>query len=297
MNNDFKRNFVLSLCLHAILIAGFFLAMAFAPTPRLDVPIFMEIVGGGGGGADLEPPPAPPQPAPQQPTPPPPPQPKHEEPPKPVEPARLIKPQPDEFAVPKEQPKPKPPKKVEDKPKETPKKVKTPKPQAKQTAKQDAKPKTESKPKLITRQEFNKTTAKSDKSSKRDPGYSEDAVRSRLAKNFMKVGTYGSGPGPAHDLSGVAGTDFQAYCSMLSSRLYEVWDIPGQATTSMSTIVVVRVTSEGTLTFVKILKSSGNVVMDESAVAAVNKLRKVDPLPASLGRVRELTVTFQPLGA
>jgi TonB family protein len=163
--------------------------------------------------------------------------------------------------------------------------------------KQEAKPKTDTKPKLVTRAQFEKQTGQSRTPAKPDSRYTANSVRSRFASNLMKVESYGSGPGPANGLSGVAGSEFQAYCSMLSSRLYRVWDIPGQATTSMSTVVVVRVTSDGTLTFVKILKPSGSVAMDDSAIAAVYKLRKADPLPASLGSVRELTVTFQPLGA
>jgi TonB family protein len=182
---------------------------------------------------------------------------------------------------------------VEDKPrvekKEEPKKIEPPK--------KEIKPKTEPDKKLVTKAQFEKDTHATKPSPKTDTNYLANAIRARFAKNFVKVESTGPGPGPANGVSGSSGNDLAAYCSMLSSRLYEVWEIPGQATSTMSTVVVIRVASDGSLSYLRIMKPSGSATMDESAVAAVNRLKKADPLPASLGRVRDLTVTFQPLGA
>ncbi len=124
------------------------------------------------------------------------------------------------------------------------------------------------------------------------------AIEGRLAAavNSVKIGPVGSGPGPATGRGGGTPSEFAEYYMMLSSRLYEVWEIPGQATPSMTTVVMVHVTRDGSLSFVKIVKGSGNPVMDQSAVEAVNKVRKVDPLPEAMGGSRDLTVTFKPVG-
>lgn len=48
----------------------------------------------------------------------------------------------------------------------------------------------------------------------------------------------------------------------------------------------------GRISEVKILKSSGNVVMDESVMAAARKVLQIDPLPAGLGSGGAYTVNI-----
>lgn len=287
-NHELRKNFLLSAALHAVVLAGFFFTAAFSPRPNLErPPIFMEIVGEGGGGEPSggapPPPPFPPDPESKafelekftvEEPPPPKPEPKVEEKP--------------EMVIPKEEPKKKVEKKIEPK-KEEPKKE--------ETKKAPAKPKVEVSKKLVKRSDVQKPSSTPRKSSSADPRYSADAVRKRFAAatSAVKVGSYaGSGSGPGKGTGG--GSQFGDYYSMLSSILYDAWEIPGQVSPNAHTVVVVHVSSDGTLSFVKILTRSGNVTMDQSTVEAVNSVRKVPPPPAALG-AGELTITFKPIGA
>jgi len=291
MQAEFKRNLIISVILHGMVFGGFFLAMAFAPTPRLDTVTMMELVGGGDGGGEPAVGPTPPPPLP-----PPPPPAKHEEQQKPPEPAKIEKPKDPDIVVPKPET---PKKKVEEKPKE-PKKEEVRKPTPpKPVVKQDVRPKVEVSTNRVTRSKVLKESSQPKQFTKLDPKYSAQAVRDRLAKaaQTVKVASVGGGPGPATGATGASGTVFQGYCTMVSQMLYEVWDIPGQVTPNMSTVVQVHITRDGSISFVKLAKSSGSTAMDESAIAAVRSRGKVDPIPESLGTSLDLTVLFKPLGA
>jgi len=296
MDRELKKNFVVSVVLHGAVFAGFFLAIAFAPTPRLDTPIFMEIVGGGGGsGGEPEPvPPPPPAPKAKE-TPPEPPVPPQAAPK--VELPRSVpneEPKREEIVIPKEQLK----KATEKpKPKETPKEQPKPTEKPKTEAKQTARPKVDVSTKLVRRSQSQKQTTSTKPSSKPDPRYSSQAVRDRLAKNFVHAGPVGSGSGAAGGPAGGKSSEFADYYMMLSDALMANWDIPGQATPNMTVVVAVRVTGDGSLSFSRMLRGSGDVVMDESAVTAVNRTPRVPPPPPTLPK-GEISVTFRrPPGA
>lgn len=73
---------------------------------------------------------------------------------------------------------------------------------------------------------------------------------------------------------------------MLKDRFTGRWQQPTSVIESdqrFITTVRVRIAKDGTLSNVGIAKSSGNVVMDDSVLAAVRSISKVDPLPAGLG--------------
>lgn len=280
MNTELKKNFVLSLILHAAVLACIVLVTAFAPQPRVDTPIMMTFggPGEGGGGGEEAPPPPPPT---KEETP----QTKQVETPPKVEPARII-PKPDEMVVPKVEKK-----KPVEKPKETPKKEEVKKTESK---KEDTKPKVVPSTKLVKRTDSTKDS-KSKTPAKPDPRYSQSAILNRLGKAInVKAGPVGSGPGTNAGPGG-GGSQFGEYYSMLSSILYEAWDTPGTATPSMSTVVQVRIGNDGTLSFVKVVRKSGSDIMDESVIGAVLKTKKVPQPPAGLPS--EVTITFQPEGA
>jgi TonB family protein len=283
MNTELKKNFVLSLILHAAVLACIFLVTAFAPQPRIDTTIIMDIGGpGAGGGGGEEAPPPPPEPPPKVETP----QPKQEEPQK-IEPARIEKPKQEDIVIPKVEKK---------KPVEKPKVEKKEIPKKEEVKKEDTKPKVVPSTNLVSKARVLTQSSQPKQLAKNDPRFSPDAIRSRLSKavNSVKAGPPGAGPGTNAGPSG-GGSQFGEYYSMLSSILYEAWDTPGTATPSMSTVVRVRISSDGALSFLTIVKKSGSDIMDESVVSAVVKTKKVPPPPAGLAP--EVTITFQPEGA
>jgi len=73
---------------------------------------------------------------------------------------------------------------------------------------------------------------------------------------------------------------------MLHNRFYRNWDQPTSifsADNPYITTLKIRIAKNGVISNVKIVKSSGNVVMDESVMAAAQRVANVDPLPPGLG--------------
>jgi len=54
----------------------------------------------------------------------------------------------------------------------------------------------------------------------------------------------------------------------------------------------IRIEKDGHIAEVKIVKSSGNVVMDESVMAAAKRVLQIDPLPSGLGGGSAYTVNI-----
>jgi TonB family protein len=54
----------------------------------------------------------------------------------------------------------------------------------------------------------------------------------------------------------------------------------------------IKIEKDGHIAEVKIVKSSGNVVMDESVMAAARRVLQIDPLPAGLGKGSAYTVNI-----
>ena len=88
----------------------------------------------------------------------------------------------------------------------------------------------------------------------------------------------GSGPGGA--------SQFGWYSSMLHDRFYREWVQPTSFATAgakMSAQVKIRIEKDGRVSDFTIIRSSGNVVVDESVAAVGKRVTKVDPLPNGLG--------------
>lgn len=56
--------------------------------------------------------------------------------------------------------------------------------------------------------------------------------------------------------------------------------------------VQIRIERDGTISSAKILKGSGNVVMDESVTAAIARVKRIDALPTGLGGGGAYTVNI-----
>jgi protein TonB len=314
-----RRNFAVSTVLHVGLIGGALLLSAFVPTSP-ERPVWVELgdgqtPGSGGGGDDQ-----PSAPAADEPAPPPPPSAQTAE-PEVSEPTPAPKPQLKPEPV-KPQPKPEvkqpevpvaPPKKIE-KPKPQAKPQPKPEPQAKKVeAKKPETGKIERSTKLVTRPKPGAQAATtkgvpggvkggkgktlSGKGSFNAAGFrskllgmvGDGSGGSRTGKGASRGGRSSPGvgpgigryPGPGAGMGGLP-SQFGWYYQMIKVRMDESWQqpsIPGH----MSCVVFIRIQRDGTISNVWFDRKSGDVVMDESVLSAVNTVRRIAPLPQGLG--------------
>ncbi len=114
-----------------------------------------------------------------------------------------------------------------------------------------------------------------------------------------KYGRLGSPDGAADGIAGGIGkgSPFWSYYLMVHDRMYEAWEQPGQAVSfdkKLVATVLLRVARDGRIDGVKLEHSSGNKLMDDSAVTAARSVPRLDPLPEGLGGdTAEITVNFR----
>ena len=85
------------------------------------------------------------------------------------------------------------------------------------------------------------------------------------------------------------------YHELIHDRFYSQWDQPTSIVSSSAGFFCtlgIRIEKNGKISDVKIVKSSGNVVMDESVMAAAKRVGQIDPLPAGLGSGTAYTVNI-----
>ena len=114
-----------------------------------------------------------------------------------------------------------------------------------------------------------------------------------------KYGHLGSPDGTADGIAGGIGkgSQFWSYYMHVHDRMYEAWDQPGQAVSfdkKLVTTVVLHVARDGRIEGVRMEHSSGNKLMDDSAIAAAHNVPRLDPLPNGLGGAfAEISVNFR----
>jgi len=82
---------------------------------------------------------------------------------------------------------------------------------------------------------------------------------------------------------------------LIHDRFYSQWEQPTSIFDSSKSFICtlqIRIEKSGRVSDVKILKSSGNVVMDESVMESARKVLQIDPLPAGLGSDGSYTVNI-----
>jgi len=92
------------------------------------------------------------------------------------------------------------------------------------------------------------------------------------------IGRY---PGPGAGLGGLP-SQFGWYYQMIKVRMDEAWQQPSLQG-HLSCVVFIRIQRDGTISNVWFERKSGDVVMDESVLSAVNTVRRLAPLPQGLG--------------
>ena len=117
-------------------------------------------------------------------------------------------------------------------------------------------------------------------------------------KNVGSGGSAGGGKGAGKTGGGsTTGNEFSWYYQMLQDRFESRWHQPTSVVRSAQdfvTTIKLRINKDGTVLGREIVNSSGNTVMDESVLAAAQKVQAVDPLPAGLGgETLEVNINFK----
>lgn len=89
------------------------------------------------------------------------------------------------------------------------------------------------------------------------------------------TGSASSSAGPA---------EFGWYHELIHDRFFGVWEQPTSIVGSAKFTTTLRITigSDGRITDFRVVRSSGNVVMDESVMAAARRVLKIDAPPSTL---------------
>ena len=157
-------------------------------------------------------------------------------------------------------------------PKPSPRKKASPKPSATQEKRKSHAETTPAKEKETAK----KTSDKKDKTAS-----AESAKKSR--EKTTKAGSV-SNSGLAGGNASLANANW--YGNMLHDRFYREWAQPTTVVASGAKLLAlakIRIEKDGRISDFKIVRSSGNVVVDESVEAVGRKVTRVDALPAGMG--------------
>jgi len=108
-----------------------------------------------------------------------------------------------------------------------------------------------------------------------EPEETEKPVQNAAAAGHGGSGGKGEGGASA----------FGWYGSMLHDRFFGEWVQPTTVVHSARLVVTlrIRIQKDGRISDYSIVKSSGNLVVDDSVTAAAARVKHVDPLPSGLG--------------
>jgi TonB family protein len=86
------------------------------------------------------------------------------------------------------------------------------------------------------------------------------------------------------------------YYNHVHEMMYRVWNQPTSLSASigMNAEVLIRVQRDGTITSREMIRSSGNAIMDESVMKAVQSVSKLKPLPVQCpGSSKDIRILFE----
>ncbi len=129
-------------------------------------------------------------------------------------------------------------------------------------------------------------TPAKNKASAKMPGAKKGARQKSDAKSGEKTAGGGKAGGSVQPNATADSTNASWYGNMLHDRFYREWAQPTTVVASgakLSALAKVRIEKDGRIADFKIVRSSGNVVVDESVQAVGKKVTRVDALPAGIG--------------
>jgi TonB family protein len=130
-------------------------------------------------------------------------------------------------------------------------------------------------------------TKKSEAATKKKSEALKTSDAKSAAAGTAKTSTGGSGDessGTGSGKSDAATANY--YSNMLHDRFYRGWQQPQTVVASgvkLSAVARIRIEKDGRVSDFKIVKPSGNVLVDESVATAGKKVTRVDALPPSMG--------------
>lgn len=160
----------------------------------------------------------------------------------------------------------------------------TPKPTAKPKKKEKEEEEKEETAETKKKKEIAKTALAKNEKESDESGSSDKPVKKATAAHGSKKGSSGESSGNGSGAGGAA--EFGWYGNMLHDRFYSEWVQPITSVPSgakLSALVKIRIEKDGTVSNFKVVRPSGNVVVDESVEAIAKHVTQVDPLPAGLG--------------
>ncbi|MEY2504117.1 MAG: hypothetical protein QOG27_397 [Verrucomicrobiota bacterium] len=159
-----------------------------------------------------------------------------------------------------------------------------PSPPPSPTPKNSARPSPSPSPKATPRKSAEpKATAKP--SPKATPEKKPSATKKESSSSSSQSAEKKEGADKGSGNATVQPSEFAWYGAMLHDRFHKAWDQPTSVVATgvkMSTIVQIRIEKDGRVSKFTIVKSSGNVVVDESVAAISQRVTHVDPLPEGL---------------
>ncbi len=131
------------------------------------------------------------------------------------------------------------------------------------------------------------TPAKKKETARKTPD-KKDKTASTKSEKESNEKTATTGKGSLGGKTGATANPANAswYGNMLHDRFYREWEQPTTVVASgakLSALAKIRIEKDGRISDFKIVRSSGNVVVDESVEAVGKKVMRVDALPAGIG--------------
>jgi TonB family protein len=114
------------------------------------------------------------------------------------------------------------------------------------------------------------------------------AAATATAKKSAATSSGGQGTSSAkgNGSSSERGANASWYGNMLHDRFYRAWDQPQTVVASgakLSAVAKIRIEKDGRVSDFKIIRPSGNVMVDESIAAVGRKVTQVDAIPKEIG--------------
>src|SRR5438270_9191069 len=168
----------------------------------------------------------------------------------------------------------------------TPSPSAVPKPSPKSSPRKKASPKPSATPEK--KKSHPETTPAKKKETGKKPADKKDKTASTRSEKESNEKTSTTGKGNLSGKTGATANPANAswYGNMLHDRFYREWEQPTTVVASgakLSALAKIRIEKDGRISNFKIVRSSGNVVVDESVEAVGKKVTRVDAPPLGIG--------------
>ena len=160
------------------------------------------------------------------------------------------------------------------------------KPSLKPSPKPSPRKKASPKPSATPEKKKSRATATPTKEKRNAQKLAETKGEPKRSESKLSQKTGGSGTAAGQTGANANPANASWYGNMLHDRFYREWEQPTTVVASgakLSALAKIRIEKDGGISDFKIVRSSGNVVVDESVEAVGKKVTRVDALPAGMG--------------